>query len=342
MSATATIMVVDDTPLNIRLLSRILQVEGYRVRAFSNGPEALAAAQAEPPALVLLDITMPDMDGYEVCATLKANPLTADIPVLFISALSQPTDKVRAFSVGGVDYVTKPFDRSEVMARVATHLELRRLREEQVAESWLATILALSKLAESRDDDTGKHIERVQTYCGTLAAKLAAGGQLNGPEGAGFVETLVQASPLHDIGKVGLPDAVLLKPARLNDEEFAVMQRHTVLGAQTLQAVTATYPHNTYLNMGIEVARWHHERWDGSGYPDGLLAGEIPIAARIVAVADVYDALRSARCYKPAFSHERTRDLIRSAGGKHFDPLLIAVFDDLEDEFRRIHAELSA
>jgi len=349
----ARIMVVDDTPQNLRLLENLLTERGYRVFALPNGEMALRAAAKHMPDLILLDIDMPGLTGYEVCERLKRDPQLAEVPVIFISALSETADKVRAFEAGGVDYVTKPIKFDEVAARVATHLKIRALQasleehnkrlEEIVAAqvrkisaSQMATIFALAKLAENRDTDTGEHLERVQEYCRVLAQDLQRSSAYSCLIGDDFIENIYQASPLHDIGKVAIPDNVLLKPGKLSNEEFEVMKTHTTVGAQTLKAVLDHYPENTFVRMGIDIARHHHERWNGTGYPDGLRAEDIPLSARVMAVVDVYDAFRSDRCYRNALSHESTWEIILAGGGTQFDPVIIDRFRRLESTFQEI------
>jgi putative two-component system response regulator len=204
----------------------------------------------------------------------------------------------------------------------------------------MATIFALSRLAESRDSDTGRHLERIQALCRLLASHLAAKPEFRDRIDASFVEDIFRASPLHDIGKVGIPDRVLLKPGRLTLDEAAITQRHTIIGAETLEAVRAAYPNNAFVAMGVSIARSHHERWDGSGYPDGLAGDAIPLAARIMAVADAYDALRSRRCYKEAYPHGKARELILASGGTQFDPAVVAAFDELEGDFEKVRSDL--
>jgi putative two-component system response regulator len=205
----------------------------------------------------------------------------------------------------------------------------------------MATIFALARLAESRDSDTGRHLERIQALCRLLAAHLAGTPEFRDRIDAAFVENIFRASPLHDIGKVGVPDSVLLKPGRLTLAEAAIMQRHTIIGAETLEAVRAAYPNNGFVAMGIGIARSHHERWDGSGYPDGLAGEAIPLAARIMAVAVAYDALRSRRCYKDAYCHGKTRELILASSGMQFDHRVVAAFDALEAQFNEVHSDMS-
>jgi putative two-component system response regulator len=358
----AKVMLIDDTPANLQLLTRMLQKQGYELRVFPRGRLALTAALENPPDLVLLDINMPEMDGYEVCRRFKQNDRLAEIPIIFISAYNETLDKVRAFDCGGADYVTKPFEFEEVQARVKTHLELRRARlelkhqndrlqqrvdaqvrdilaaKEELSQAQLATILAMSKLAASRDDDTGRHIERVQGYCRLLALRLRTCEGLAATLDDEFIHNLYHASPLHDIGKVAIPDDILKKPGRLTPEESAIMQTHTVLGAATLEAVYLNYPSNGFIRMGMDIARSHHEKWDGSGYPDGLAGDAIPLAAQIMGLVDVYDALRSPRCYKPAFTHEQSRDIILAAEGTQFAPKLVQAFVDIQGQFAAVSA----
>ena len=353
----ADILIVDDTPANLRLLGGMLQQHDYGVRPVPNGELALKAATNQRPDLILLDINMPGMDGYEVCARLKEDPILRKVPVIFISALDETIDKIKAFQVGGVDYVTKPFQIEEVLARVHTHLTIHRLQVEleehnqtleakvaeqvkEISEAQLATIFALSKLSESRDDDTGKHLERVQNFCRILATEAAKLDEYAAAIDEKFIEQIFHACPLHDIGKVAIPDAVLLKPGKLTDEEYGIMQQHTTIGATTLEAVRAQYPRNTFVVMGLEIARYHHEKWDGSGYPIGVAGSAIPLSARITAVADVYDALTSVRCYKDAFSHEKSCDIILADAGVHFDPGLVEAFHNAMEEFDTVRAAL--
>jgi putative two-component system response regulator len=355
--SVATIMVVDDTPANLRLLETMLRRQGHRVVAFPSSPLALAAARRNPPDLVLLDIMMPEMDGFEVCRRLKEDARLAGIPVLFISALDDQKNKVRAFSEGGVDFVTKPFHEEEVLARVDTHLSMCRMRRQliahnsfleelveeklrEISDSRLATLLAVSKLAEYRDNETGRHIERTRTFCRLLAERLACERGCAAVVDARYVENIHNAASLHDIGKVGIPDNILLKPGPLTTDEFAVMKTHTLIGAKTLESVRTQYPGNAFINMGIELTRSHHERWDGAGYPDGLATTEIPLSARIMSVADVYDALRSRRPYKEPFSHERAVSILAEGRETQFDPNVVDAFLEIADTFAAIHNRL--
>jgi putative two-component system response regulator len=352
------IMVVDDQPVNLKLMEEVLSRQGYGVRSFPRGRLALAAAAQKPPDLILLDVTMPEMDGFEVCRRLRSDAALSAIPVIFLSALEETEDKLAAFKSGGFDYVTKPFEPEEVRARIETHLRLRDLqaaveRQNQelelvvrqqvleIATAQMATIFALAKLAESRDGATGKHLERVQRLCRLLAAEVRKCPQYRARITDDYVHDLYHASPLHDIGKVAIPDAILLKPGTLATEEFTVMKTHTTLGAETLELVLEKHPANGFVRMGIEIARSHHEKWNGSGYPDGLMGDEIPFSARIMAVADVYDALRSQRCYKEAQSHEESCDIIMQGSGNHFDPEVVRAFCNVQEACKQVGERLA-
>ncbi len=357
----ATIMIVDDTPENLNLLKNMLTSKGYRVMAFPDGEMALKAASKNPPDLILLDIMMPGMNGFEVASRLKSDDALKDIPILFISALTEIEDKVKAFSAGGVDYISKPFQFEEVYARVKTHLQLRSLQLElqkhnlyleelvkqkvkEIADAQLATIVAITKLAEYRDDETGQHIERTRSFCKILAEELSRNSPYAKIIDDSFIENIFNAAPLHDIGKVGIPDNILLKPSKLTVEEFEIIKTHTIIGANTLEAVKRKYPNNAVVNIGIEIARSHHEKWDGSGYPDGLAGEEIPLSARIMTLADVYDALRSERPYKPAFSHEKALEIITKGDGRtmpeHFDPVVLEAFIKIESNIAKLYEQM--
>ena len=351
--ARPSITIVDDIPANLGLLDNMLRDGGYQVYAFPAAGMAIRAAAKNPPDLFMLDINMPGIDGYEACRLLKADPELKDIPVIFISALTEPWDKVKAFKLGGVDYVNKPFQFEEVLARVATHIKMHRMQKElesyntllekrvsnqvkEIADSQLATIMALAKLAESRDDDTGQHLERVQAFFQVMVGHLSLNGRYQDLSEDMLSKNSNYACALHDIGKVGIPDAILLKPDRLTPEEFQVMKKHTYIGSDTLQSVHEKYPNNNLVKMGIAISRWHHERWDGTGYPDGLVGEQIPLAARIMAVVDVYDALRSQRPYKEAFSHEKSLAIILEGSGSQFDPDMVNALLEAEKQFEKI------
>ena len=352
-SENARIMIVDDTPSNLDVLAAILEGQGYVVQRFPRADLALKAAEFAPPDMFMLDIMMPEMNGLELCARLKAMPDIADIPVLFLSALSDVDDKVKAFTAGGVDYITKPFQEKEVLARVKTQLTMRRMHAELVEynqrleslvvermrdiyDSQMATLAALSALSEWRDVDTGRHIERTKLYCRILAYDLSVIPGYSREVTESFITDIYHAAPLHDIGKVGIPDSILLKPARLTPMEFEFMKSHTLIGARTLEKVQAAFPGNEFINTGIKLARTHHEKWDGSGYPDGLKGTDIPLEGRIMAIADVYDALRAKRPYKGPLTHPEACAILREESGTHFDPALIECFNRHADEFDAI------
>ncbi len=350
----ASIVIVDDTPENLKVLSGMLKEKGYEIRPVLNGKQALQVIHNKPPDLILLDINMPNMNGYEVCETLKKEDAFKNIPIIFISALSESLDKVRAFSVGGVDYITKPFQLEEVNARVETHLRLSRLmnnleslveqKVKEISDSQTATILAMARLAQSRDDSTGTHLERVSGYCQLIAKGLANLPQYQELINVHFIDLIQAASSLHDIGKVGIPDSILLKEGKLTSEEYEIMKLHSTIGSKTLEDVYRYYPQNEFVKMGIEIARWHHEKWDGSGYPDQLVGEAIPLTARIMALADVYDALKSERCYKKALSHDACVKIISQDGGKYFDPVIVEIFRSCHEEihlnWKKYHPEL--
>ena len=355
--AGSNVLIVDDAPENLHLLAAVLKRAGLVPRPVTSGKLAIEAAVIDPPDLILLDIRMPEMSGLEVCRWLKRDERLKEIPVLFISGLPDSDDKVEAFRCGGVDYIPKPFQDQEVLARIDIHLRLRRLQkeieshnerlEQQVAEqvkliteSQMATIFALAKLAEARDPKTGRHVERVQIFARRLAEQMLAMKMHVVQLSNGFIDTLEQAAGLHDIGKVGIPDAVLLKPGKLDPAEFVEMKRHCTLGADTLATVQKRFPENQFLRMGVDVARSHHEHWDGTGYPEGLQGKAIPLSARIVALADFYDALTSERCYRASASHEEVVAMIAAAGGAQFDPDTVSAFKAREVQFKSIRLEM--
>jgi putative two-component system response regulator len=356
--APPVVLAVDDAEVNLLALRRILERRGCVVRTALGAEAALALAAADPPDLVLLDVLMPGMDGFELCRVLKQDPRFADVPVVFVSGLDDPADKVKAFEAGGVDYVTKPFHPPEIVARVETHLRLRALSRElgrhaqeleerverqvkEIGRLQMATIFALAKLADARDEGTGRHLERVQVLSRALAERLRASGRFGRQVDPVFVEAIFQASPLHDIGKVAIPDSVLLAAGRLTPEQFEVMKTHATIGARTLEAVRGISPKNAFINMGIAIARSHHERWDGDGYPDGLAGGDIPLSARIVAVVDAYDALCSARPYKAAIPRDEALARVLQGRGAAFDPDVADAFAELAPELARVGAELA-
>jgi putative two-component system response regulator len=349
-----TVLVVDDTPDNLSLMSGLLK-DHYKVKVANNGEKALKIAVSDaPPDLILLDIMMPGMDGYEVCQLLKRNPATANIPVIFLTAKVEVEDERKGLELGAVDYLTKPVSPPIVMARVKNHLALKahadflrdkndyleievgkRTREVMAIQD--VTILAMASLAETRDSDTGNHIRRTQFYVKVLAEKLKANPRFGGMLTDRYITMLFKSAPLHDIGKVGIPDRILLKPGRFEPHEFEIMKTHTSLGRDAIEHAEAQLGMSVeFLSMAKEIALSHQEKWDGSGYPHGLAGDTIPLAARLMAVADVYDALISRRVYKEGMSHEKAVQIIADGKGSHFDPDMVDAFLDIQEEFRSI------
>ncbi len=345
----ARVLVVDDTPANIDILMEALSGD-YIVTAARSGEKALSMVGREPrPDLILLDVMMPEMDGYQVCERLKADPITAEIPVLFITALDGRDDEARGLALGAVDYITKPFHIELVKARVANHVELKLHRDHlnemvdsrtrELALTQEVTIFTLANLAESRDPETGSHIRRTQTYVKRLAEELRALPKYADKLDDETIELLYKSAPLHDIGKVGIPDRILLKPGKLTEEEFEIMKTHAALGAEALAVAERKLGGSSFLRYAREIAGSHHEKWDGGGYPAGLSGDAIPISGRLMAVADVYDALISKRVYKEAFGHERAMAIIREGRGGHFDPDIVDALDRIEGQFIEIAAK---
>jgi len=354
-----TILIVDDTPDNIMLLSRLLK-DKYHTKVATNGSTALQVAAATPDLdLILLDVMMPGMDGYETCRQLKANPATAEIPVIFLTAKNQIEDEAMGLSVGAVDYLGKPISPPILFARVSTHLTLRaarkllqehnqnleRMVQQRTAQLLLmqeALILAMASMAETRDGGPGNHIRRTQHYMRALAHKLRSHPRFAASLTDENIELMYKTAPLHDIGKVAIPDRILQKQGKLDPEEFEVMKLHAAYGRDTIMlAEKHLGGTNSFLMFAREIAHSHQEKWDGSGYPESLSGEEIPVAARLMAVADVYDALISRRVYKPPFTHEQSLEIMRQGRGTHFDPDVLDAFFALETEFARIAQEFA-
>lgn len=356
----ARIMIVEDNDYNRDILRRRLEKEGYRVIECINGRLALEALSTEKVDMILLDIMMPEMDGFQVLEALKSDSKLKNIPVIVISALSEIDNAVKCIELGAEDHLPKPFSPTLLRARINAGLtkkmfydrevqykeyietQNRNLEErvnrqvKEISDTQMAAIFAMSKLAESRDPETGEHLERMREYCKYIAQKLQNTIKYQSIITNQFVDNIYAASPLHDIGKVGIPDNVLLKPGRLTEEEWVIMRKHPIIGADTLRAVDEQHPGNHFIKVGVAIAEYHHERWDGSGYPYGLKADAIPLEARILALGDVFDALTSQRCYKKAFDPDKTRGIIMESEGSHFDPDIVKVFVDNEEEFFRI------
>ena len=362
-----TILVVDDTGENLTVIGGLLQ-PFFRVRVANSGMRALKVARSDPrPDLILLDVMMPEMDGYAVLAELRQDPYTRDIPVMFVTAMDGDQDEEYGLSLGAVDYITKPIRPSIVLARVRTHLELkdardwlrdqngylegevsRRMRENDLIKD--VSLNALALLAEKRDNETGNHLYRTQAYVEALMQQLQDHPRFRHALSAAQRQLIAKAAPLHDIGKVGIPDQILLKPARLTPEEFEIMKTHSLIGAEAIEAAIERVvggdrarldelQGNTpldFLVVARHIALGHHEKWDGSGYPQGLRGDAIPIPARLMALADVFDALTCKRHYKKAFPLEQAVALLVEGRGTHFDPDVVDAFLAIQDRFADI------
>lgn len=349
--STTTILIVDDDATNLATLGSLL-LPHFQVLAAPSGERALQIAKnPTKPDLILLDVMMPDMNGYEVLVKLRNQPATRDIPVIFVTGLDSCEDEEHGLALGAVDYITKPYRPSIVLARLHTHLELKKVRDQLAnqnarLETEVAartqeiqliqnvTIKALAELAETRDSDTGYHIHRTQEYISILAQHLKTHPRFSDFLTDNTLDSLVKSAPLHDIGKVGIPDHILLKPDKLNNEEWEIMKTHTLLGAQAIErAVRDAGRSFEFLEIAKQIAHFHHEKWDGTGYPNGLKGSQIPIPARLMAVADVFDALISPRVYKVAMPFEQAKNLIVEGRGRHFDPDITDAFEAVFDDF---------
>jgi len=314
-----TVLVVDDDKMIHTLLARILQ-EDYRVVAAASGEEALEKAAECTPDVVLLDIMMPGIDGYETCRRLKSDGFCEHVQVIMVSARSSREEQMRAFEAGADDYVVKPFDPLELRSRIQLHFELLK------ALSNAAAVRAEIEVAESRDEQTGQHLLRMRCVCQKIAEQLKRRGPYAELIDQEFLENLYRSSPLHDVGKVAIKDEILLKPGPLTPDEFEQMKRHATIGADILDEAVHQSEYGGFLEMAAVIARYHHERFDGTGYPEGLSGTDIPLPARIVAVADVFDALISARPYKPAYPPMDAVMMIEIESGRHFDPVIVDAF----------------
>lgn len=362
-----TVLVVDDTRENLEVIGGVLQGE-FRVRVANSGQKALRAASGEPrPDLILLDVMMPEMDGYAVIRELRGNPDTSDIPVIFVTAMDSDHDEEYGLGLGAVDYVTKPIRPAILLGRVRAHLELKQARDRLADQNhWLeaeisrrmaenelikdVTLNALASLAESRDLETGYHLYRTQTYLILLMEHLKEHPRFAEALSGKQLTMIAKAAPLHDIGKVGIPDNVLLKPARLTQEEFEIMKTHSRIGGEALShaigRVLDSHPDDQellenrcsleFLETARQIALYHHERWDGNGYPDGLGAESIPAAARLMALVDVFDALTCRRHYKEPFPMDKTVAIISEERGRQFDPDVVDAFLALQEHFEGI------
>ncbi len=354
-----TILVVDDTSDNLALMSGLLK-DRYRVKLANSGEKAIKVVQGDsPPDLILLDIMMPGLTGYDVCKILKADPASCDIPIIFLTAMSATEDEKQGLELGAVDFITKPVNPPIVLARVATQLHVKAAadflkdqnayletevtkRTKELAAIQDVTILAMASLAETRDNDTGNHIRRTQYYMELLANQLKDNDRFRLFLTDDTIKMLFKSAPLHDIGKVGIPDRILLKPGRFEPHEFEIMKNHCKLGRDAIaHAEEQLGLEVEFLKYAKEIAYGHQEKWDGSGYPEGLSGDDIPISARLMAVADVYDALISRRVYKEGMPHEKAVGIVAEGRGTHFDPDVVDAFLGVTDQFLKIAERFS-
>ncbi|PXW89639.1 putative two-component system response regulator [Nitrosomonas sp. Nm84] len=334
------VLIVDDTLANLKTLATILKEENYKIHPATSGKLALDSINHSLPDLILLDIRMPDMDGYEVCKIIRNMPSCNSIPIIFISALDDVSDKVKAFSMGGNDYIIKPFREEEVKARVATHLKIKCYQDKmedlvaaalneinalnhEIIETQGELLFRLSEVCESRSRETGSHVKRVSEFSYLFAKHYGCSNE--------EAELIKYASPMHDIGKIGIPDSILHKAGKLDPEEWRIMQSHPVLGYEILHGSP-----RPLIALAAQIAYEHHEKWDGAGYPRQISGNEISLAGRIVACADVLDALSCARCYKPAWEIDMVMTYFREESGKHFDPSLVEILLSQQKEFLNI------
>lgn len=343
-----TILIVEDNPFNLDMFVSILSNE-YQVRVATDGESALKTALKLIPDLILLDVKIPKMDGFEVCGTLKANSVTKDIPVIFLTSLSDAEDEEKGLAVGGADYIIKPFNPALMLARIKNHLELKAHREqldalvkertEELEKTKEALIASMAILAESRDHDTGSHIYRTKRMIRILAEELA----VDYPSylSKDVIEQIEQSAPLHDIGKVGIPDSILLKKGPLTPEEWEIMKQHTQIGAEIIHKTERILGGSSFLSLAKDIVEFHHEKWDGSGYPHGLSGEAIPLSAQLVSIADVYDALVSDRPYKKAFSHEQAVEILLNGDDRlrpgSFSPKLLQAFLRCEKKLKKLY-----
>ncbi len=344
------VLIVDSNQKRISPLENILNNAGY-ISVTSTDPMTIRASIiVTNPDIVIIGTDFPDFDGPDLCQRIKKDPLIPSVSVILTSSVRDEIKIAKGFDAGAVDFITEPYHEKEIEARISAHIKLHSLKKQlenknkdlesvvkeqnkTITEMQMATIFSLAKLAQSRDDDTGKHLERVQKYCYSLSSALSEKDEYKNIITKDFIKNISYACPLHDIGKVAIPDSILLKPGKLTPEEFEIMKTHTTKGAETLEEVNKRFGSNDFIKMGIDIAKYHHERWDGKGYPEGLAGENIPLSARIMAIADVYDALSSRRTYKDAFPHKKCVEIISEGKNTQFDGFLVDTFLAIQDEF---------
>jgi putative two-component system response regulator len=346
--SNCTLLVVDDIEENIDILVEALG-DDFDISVAMDGESALESVAEQKPDLILLDIMMPGMSGYEVCEILKADDETKNIPIVFLTAMTEEQDEAKGLALGAIDYVTKPFSPDLVKSRVRNHLNLKlhqdhledlvRERTRELELTQEVTIESMGTLAEYRDPETGGHIKRTQYYVKLLADHLKDHPKFKDFLDDATIELLYKSAPLHDIGKVGVTDNILLKPGKLTDEEFVEMKKHVIFGRDAIAIQEKKLGENSFLRFAREIAESHQEKWDGSGYPHGLAGENIPISGRIMAIADVYDALISKRVYKAPLSHKTAVAIITDGKGSHFDPDMVDAFLKIKDTFKEIALE---
>jgi len=340
-----TVLIIDDTEENIDVLVDLL-CNDYNLLVALDGKRGLELAQVNKPDLILLDVMMPGITGYEVCQILKQNKSTMHIPIMFLSALSDDKDEAYGIQIGAIDYIRKPFNPVIVASRIKNCLIVKNYqnkleqmvieRTEKIEITKDTIIKSMGVMAEFRDPETGAHIQRTQHYLLELSNYLKDNDKYKDYLTEGAIKSMFKSAPLHDVGKVGVPDSILLKPGPLTDEEFTLMKEHAVYGKMAIDRIREDLPDESFISYAHDIAYTHHEKWDGSGYPSALVGENIPICGRIMAIADVYDALISERVYKPPFPHEKARRIILEGKGKHFDPDMVDAFIVLEDKFFNI------
>lgn len=348
---TANILIVDDTTSNLVILAEMIKSIGYIARPVTSVKQALQAISVKKPQLILLDISMPEIDGFDFCEFIKQDPIMKDIPIIFISALNSTEDKVKGFKLGAVDFISKPFELEEITLRVNTHLKIFQMQNElkvhnkrlfkmfndqvsKVNEEQKQLIFTLTEVMEKREDLQGNHITNVVKYCKLLAMSLQFSPKFEKQVTASFLDAIEVVAPLHDIGKIEIPESVLQKNGKLTEEEMEQVKLHTTVGAGYIQELYDKNRNEQY-KMAMDIAKYHHEKWDGSGYPCGLKEEEIPLSARILSIADVYDILTSDRYYRKALTHEEAIRILEEESGKSFDPNIMEVFMKIKNRFRK-------